>query len=80
VLLALSGAGVAAWGVVLLSRVTPQPAVAPSKVVASGGPAAEDPVAAHPVAAVLALESAKAAAQQGLVPRQPKQPGHLTSL
>ncbi|KUN23481.1 hypothetical protein AQJ23_26105 [Streptomyces antibioticus] len=94
VLLALAGAGVAGWGVVLLSRVTPQQAAAPSKVVASGGPSAADrpaaadavaadPVAAvtdHPVAAVLALESARAATEQGLLPRQPKQPGHLTSL
>ncbi|MCS0599891.1 hypothetical protein NX794_01345 [Streptomyces sp. LP11] len=69
VLLALAGAGVAAGGVLTLTRVTsaPVPAVG----------AAEDP---HPVAAVLALEPGTATAEPALVPRQPDQPGHLTAL
>ncbi|WP_369393479.1 hypothetical protein AB5J72_42455 [Streptomyces sp. CG1] len=87
VLLALAGAGLASWGVVLLTRVTPEVA---------SEPVDEDDD--HPVAAVLALEPGTATAepamvprrperpgvprrpQQPLVPRQPEQPGHLTSL
>ncbi|WP_225095237.1 hypothetical protein [Streptomyces sp. CoH27] len=70
VLLALAGAVLASWGVVLLTRVTPGPAPeAPA-------PEADD----HPVAAVLALEPGTATAEPALVPRQPKQPGHLTAL
>ncbi|MQY33543.1 hypothetical protein SRB17_15040 [Streptomyces sp. RB17] len=65
VLLALAGAGLASWGVVLLTRVTPEPALA-----------GDD----HPVAAVLALEPGTATAEPALIPRQPEQPGHLTSL
>lgn len=62
VVLALAGAGLASWGVVLLSRATPAP----------------DPVdEAHPVAAVLALEPGSATAEPALVPR-PHDPGHLT--
>ncbi|MEU4927483.1 hypothetical protein AB0G54_13420 [Streptomyces yokosukanensis] len=68
VLLALAGAGLAAWGVVLLTRVAPQAAPEPAD-------ADED----HPVAAVLALEPGTATAEPALVPRQPGQPGHLTS-
>ncbi|MFE7901509.1 hypothetical protein ACFU3E_29200 [Streptomyces sp. NPDC057424] len=62
VLLALAGAGLASWGVVLLSRTAPADA-----------PVDDD----HPVAAVLALEPRSAAAGPALVPR-PHDPGHLT--
>ncbi|MGW7528303.1 hypothetical protein [Streptomyces sp. NPDC054783] len=65
VLLAFAGAGLASWGVVLLTRVTP-------------GPVPEDDD--HPVAAVLALRPDTATAEPALVPRQPEQPGHLTAL
>ncbi|MFF7971363.1 hypothetical protein [Streptomyces sp. NPDC007905] len=68
VLLALAGAALAAWGVVLLTRFAPPP----------GHDAVPDE--AHPVAAVLALEPGTATAEPALVPRQPKQPGHLTAL
>ncbi|WP_432117768.1 hypothetical protein [Streptomyces sp. bgisy032] len=61
--LALAGAGLAAWGVVLLSR--PQPARVP----------ADD---GRPVAAVLALETGPAAAEPVWVPR-PHDPGQLTT-
>ncbi|MFB6849117.1 hypothetical protein ACFCXS_30280 [Streptomyces sp. NPDC056373] len=62
VLLALAGAGLASWGVVLLTRTTP----------------AASPVDdAHPVAAVLALEPGSATPEPALVPR-PHDPGHLT--
>ncbi|GHI03133.1 hypothetical protein AQI88_01965 [Streptomyces cellostaticus] len=64
VLLALAGAGLAARGVVLLTRVAPEPVHDE-----------ED----HPVAAVLALEPGTATAEPALVPRQPEQPGHLTA-
>jgi drug/metabolite transporter (DMT)-like permease len=63
VLLALAGAGLASWGVVLLSR---------------AAPAAADAVDYdHPVAAVLALEPGSATSEPALVPR-PHDPGHLT--
>ncbi|MFE6092977.1 hypothetical protein ACFQ7M_13430 [Streptomyces massasporeus] len=62
VLLALAGAGLASWGVVLLSRAAP------------AAPAVDDD---HPVAAVLALEPGSATAEPALVPR-PHDPGHLT--
>ncbi|MGW1809221.1 hypothetical protein [Streptomyces sp. NPDC002078] len=65
VLLALAGAGLASWGVVLLTRVTPEPV-----------PEDHD----HPVAAVLALEPGSATTEPALIPRQPDQPGHLTAL
>lgn len=68
VLLALAGAGLAAWGVVLLSRVTP------------AGMEHDD----HPVAAVLALEPHSATAEPALrdmrMPRPSAEPGHLTPL
>lgn len=71
VLLALAGAGLASWGVVLLSRATPVPVVGDE----------------HPVAAVLALEPATASVERALVPSAlvPRQavrpePGHLTPL
>ncbi|MFI5684167.1 hypothetical protein [Streptomyces sp. NPDC051636] len=67
VLLALAGAGLAAWGVVLLTRVTPA-------ADAALGSAEE-----HPVAAVLALEPGTASLEPALVPRQPE-PGRLTPL
>ncbi|MFD8154835.1 hypothetical protein ACFV28_29345 [Streptomyces sp. NPDC059720] len=67
VLLALAGASLASWGVVLLSRAAP---VAP----APAAPASGD---GHPVAAVLALEPGSAAPEPGWVPR-PHDPGHLT--
>ncbi|MEV0238796.1 hypothetical protein AB0I06_02480 [Streptomyces sp. NPDC050674] len=53
VLLALAGSGLAAWGVVLLSRAAPAAAV-------------DDD---HPVAAVLALEPGSATAEPALAPR-----------
>ncbi|MFI5674079.1 DMT family protein [Streptomyces cellulosae] len=66
VLLALAGAGLASWGVLLLTRATPHAT-------------ADDD---HPVAAVLALEPSTATTEPALVPRLPRQkePGHLTSL
>ncbi|WP_328408853.1 hypothetical protein OG542_05970 [Streptomyces violaceus] len=65
VLLALAGAGLASWGVALLSRAAP---------VDPGRPVDDD----HPVAAVLALEPGSATAEPALVPR-PHDPGHLTT-
>ncbi|WP_031480911.1 membrane protein [Streptomyces bicolor] len=72
ILLALAGAGLASWGVVLLSRATPEPASRHEH---------PDPVPddEHPVAAVLALEPESAAPEPALVPRRPE-PGHLTPL
>ncbi|MFF4568652.1 hypothetical protein [Streptomyces sp. NPDC001410] len=67
VLLGLAGAGLAAWGVVLLTRSAPVPH-------------RSDEHDDHPVAAVLALEPGTAAAEPVLMPRQPEQPGHLTAL
>ncbi|MFH9011538.1 hypothetical protein ACH4C6_09200 [Streptomyces sp. NPDC017943] len=64
VLLALGGAGLAAWGVVLLSRAAPAP---------------QPHGDGHPVAAVLALEPGSAAAEPGWMPR-PHDPGHLTGV
>ncbi|MEU6373025.1 hypothetical protein [Streptomyces sp. NPDC046909] len=92
ILLALAGAGLAAWGVVVLSRVTP--VVAAGEVTSEGAMVREEharagderpagvaghPYDEHPVAAVLALEAAKGAAEAGLMPRQ-AEPGHLTPL
>ncbi|WP_420310005.1 hypothetical protein ACOB87_07265 [Streptomyces sp. YS-B37] len=71
ILLALAGAGLASWGVVLLTRVTPAVPLTH---------AYDDD---HPVAAVLALESRSASAEPALLPRQPDRksaPGHLTAL
>ncbi|GAA5024893.1 DMT family protein [Streptomyces siamensis] len=68
-LLALAGAGIAAWGVVTLSRSAPEPA-------APMHDAVDDD---HPVAVVLALESGPAAYEPALVPKQPDS-GHLTTL
>ncbi|MEV6762738.1 hypothetical protein AB0N16_19345 [Streptomyces sp. NPDC051105] len=68
ILLALAGAGLASWGVVLLTRVTPA-----TRLV-------EPDDEEHPVAAVLALEEARAAAEQALLPRQKPETEHLTAL
>ncbi|MGC5036105.1 hypothetical protein ACPXCS_00830 [Streptomyces sp. DT190] len=65
VLLAVTGAGLASWGVMMLSRAAPPQ---------EREPADDD----HPVAAVLALEAGPAAAGPAWVPR-PHDPGHLTS-
>ncbi|MEU2623651.1 hypothetical protein ABZ642_37040 [Streptomyces sp. NPDC007157] len=68
ILLALAGAGLASLGVVLLTRVTPA-----TRLV-------EPDDEEHPVAAVLALESARAAAEQALLPQQQKpETGQLTA-
>lgn len=72
VLLALAGAGLAARGVVLLSRATPD-------LVHADAVYADVVDDDHPVAAVLALEPGSATAEPALVPR-PSRPGHLTSL
>ncbi|MFG2549770.1 hypothetical protein ACGFWF_07485 [Streptomyces sp. NPDC048581] len=72
ILLALAGAGLASWGVVLLSRAAPESASDTEHV----DPASVDE---HPVAAVLALEPESAKPEPALVPRQPE-PGHLTAL
>ncbi|MET9912381.1 hypothetical protein ABZZ74_37260 [Streptomyces sp. NPDC006476] len=66
VLLGLAGAGLASWGVVLLTRVAPVTSVASEEE--------------HPVAAVLALKPETATLEPALVPRQSVDPGHLTSL
>ncbi|MFE6821066.1 DMT family transporter [Streptomyces sp. NPDC057690] len=66
VLLALAGAGIAGWGVVLLSRAAPQTGAVPD----------ED----HPVAAVLALRPETASAEPALLPRPTTGPEHLTPL
>ncbi|MFE2586644.1 DMT family transporter [Streptomyces sp. NPDC059378] len=80
ILLALAGAGLAAFGVVLLSR------TAPERPAPDGTPGpfhADDPAGAvdeeHPVAAVLALEPRTASAEPALLPRPPG-PSHLTPL
>ncbi|MDX3585766.1 DMT family protein [Streptomyces europaeiscabiei] len=72
--LALTGALVAARGVVLLTRVTPVVEMQPM------GPAPVDED--HPVAAVLALEPRHAPTEPSLLPRRPGSPtpGHLTPL
>ncbi|MEV7324875.1 hypothetical protein [Streptomyces sp. NPDC093970] len=69
VLLALAGAGLASYGVILLTRVTP----AAARIV-------EPDDDEHPVAAVLALEEARVAAEQALLPRQKPETEHLTAL
>ncbi|MER7837726.1 hypothetical protein ABTY98_17915 [Streptomyces sp. NPDC096040] len=66
ILLALAGAGLASRGVVLLTRATPATPIA-------------EPDDEHPVAAVLALESARVAAEQALLPRQKPESEHLTA-
>ena len=67
VLLALVGAGIAAYGVVTLSRSAPEPALP--------APLPDD----HPVAVVLALAAESAAYKPSLMPQQ-KSSGHLTAL
>ncbi|MFI6334094.1 hypothetical protein [Streptomyces sp. NPDC050535] len=66
VLLALTGAGIAAWGVVTLSRSAPEV------------PLPADILDEHPVAAVLALRPESATYEPSLLPQQPN-PGHLTA-
>ncbi|MFJ3669866.1 hypothetical protein ACIPSE_25750 [Streptomyces sp. NPDC090106] len=87
VLLAFAGAGLAAWGVVQLSRATPAPApVEPpydDERDAALPPAFATGLDEHPVAAVLALEPLTApggGTPAALVPRPPQQPEHLTPL
>ncbi|MFJ7339882.1 hypothetical protein ACIQU3_06180 [Streptomyces sp. NPDC101110] len=72
VLLALAGAGLSSWGVVLLTR-------APTAAPMNDDHAVDDHRAVeddHPVAAVLALEPGSATTEPVLVPR-PHDPGHL---
>ncbi|MET8770049.1 hypothetical protein, partial [Streptomyces sp. NPDC004658] len=76
VLLALAGAGLASWGVVLLTRAAPAPVGGD----ADGTEGVDGADGEHPVAAVLALEPGTATAEPVLLPRQPDQPGHLTAL
>lgn len=84
-LLALAGAAVATWGVVTLSRATPQPSAMESPRTESLTATPVDPSTEtsideeHPVAAVLALEPGSALNEPSLLPRQPK-PGRLTPL
>ncbi|MFI1761192.1 hypothetical protein ACH41H_03850 [Streptomyces sp. NPDC020800] len=92
VLLALAGAALAAWGVVLLTRAAPGPAPERGEHdghdghdrheehVAHDGHDGHDGHDEHPVAAVLALEPGTATAEPALAPRRPEQPGHLTAL
>ncbi|WP_030348670.1 hypothetical protein [Streptomyces sp. NRRL S-1022] len=80
VLLAMAGAGLAAWGVVLLTRAAPQDGGGAGRAGRSQGPGEYGGHDEHPVAAVLALEPGSAAAEPALAPRQPEQPGHLTAL
>ncbi|MET9116902.1 hypothetical protein ABZX38_22290 [Streptomyces longwoodensis] len=88
VLLALAGAALASWGVVLLSRTAPEPVPDGGRAAgtADGGAlAAEDGTAVgldeeHPVAAVLALDAASAPPDHVPMPRPATGPGHLTPL
>ncbi|MEU5179264.1 hypothetical protein AB0G49_04315 [Streptomyces longwoodensis] len=88
VLLALAGAALASWGVVLLSRTAPEPVPDGGRAVgtADGGAlAAGDGTAVgldeeHPVAAVLALDAASAPPDHVPMPRPATGPGHLTPL
>ncbi|MFH0515898.1 hypothetical protein ACHBTE_01805 [Streptomyces sp. M41] len=87
VLLALTGAGLASWGVVLLSRAAPvgtgmpeeRTGVTEERTGVAQEPADPTADADHPVAAVLALEAGSAAPAPASVPRQ-SAPGHLTAL
>ncbi|WP_330347530.1 hypothetical protein [Streptomyces sp. NBC_00582] len=72
VLLALAGASLAGWGVVLLSRATPEPLPLPLPL-----PLHDEE---HPVAAVLALKPETASPEPALRPRPTSEPGHLTAL
>ncbi|WP_369031847.1 MULTISPECIES: hypothetical protein [Streptomyces] len=81
-LLALAGAGLAGWGVVTLSRSTPDPVSLPASIPAADQVSVLDDEE-HPVASVLALEAHPAHPapyEPSLMPRQPSEPGHLTSL
>ncbi|MCX4766358.1 hypothetical protein OG562_36385 [Streptomyces sp. NBC_01275] len=77
-LLALAGAGFAGWGVVLLSRATPEPAAVPE--LDGLRELHELHGERHPVAAVLALQPETASAEPALLPRPKSEPGHLTPL
>ncbi|MEW2624005.1 hypothetical protein [Streptomyces sp. NPDC048106] len=81
VLLALAGAGLAARGVLLLTRVTREPSKADEADEADETAEAAEaaPPGEHPVAAVLALRPDTAAAEPALRPRLPEQPGRLTA-
>ncbi|WP_215454194.1 DMT family transporter [Streptomyces sp. ATCC 21386] len=79
-LLAVAGAVVAARGVVLLTRATPEAGIRPTVPSRPSAPTpAEDD---HPVAAVLALGPHRAPTEPSLLPRRPgsPSPGHLTPL
>lgn len=82
ILLALTGAGLAGRGVVLLSRAAPHPAAADHEdrpvVDHEDRPAMDDED--HPVAAVLALRPETASAEPALLPRPANGPEHLTPL
>jgi hypothetical protein len=78
-LLAAAGAALASWGVVTLSRATPEPPRAAPELSRA---TPEPPLAGdhdHPVAAVLALEPGTASQEPSLLPRQGKR-GQLTPL
>ena len=80
VLLALTGAALASWGVVLLTRATPaaEPAAVPAQRTAGprtagpqrAVPRQHDGHEAHPVAALLALDAESASQEPALLPRQ----------
>ncbi|MEU0006872.1 hypothetical protein ABZ079_21995 [Streptomyces sp. NPDC006314] len=82
VLLALAGAGLAARGVLLLTRAAPGPERTglPDEHEGHHRHDEHDGHEGHPVAAVLALEPGTAAVEPALRPRRPEQPGHLTAL
>ncbi|WP_432138794.1 MULTISPECIES: hypothetical protein [unclassified Streptomyces] len=74
ILLALAGAALASWGVVLLSRTAPEPVPVPSQAPGYGDEG-------HPVAAVLALGPTSAPVRHGPAPRTARaEPGRLTRL
>ncbi|MDX2548172.1 hypothetical protein ACOT81_42735 [Streptomyces sp. WI04-05B] len=60
--------------------VSPERIVIPSSAAASASAASVLDDEEHPVASVLALEAHPAPVEPSLMPRQPSQPGHLTSL
>ncbi|MHC5909319.1 hypothetical protein ACVNF4_36490, partial [Streptomyces sp. S6] len=84
ILLAVAGAALAGYGVVLLSRATPEPAVLPESRTAvvreSYGYDAAPDDEAHPVAVVLALCPESASQEPALLPRPTAGPGQLTAL
>ncbi len=78
-LLTAMGAGLASWGVVMLSRSATDPAAAATPGADRPVPTKEDD---HPVAAVLALEPRHAPYETSLLPSQPTPPSteHVTAL